>query len=309
MTTGTLSTVLAAILAFVLGWSVLLRDRRRRTYVSFGIWCFNLSLLYLFQFLTAAFALDAFHWLGLLSAAFVPLNAERFFRQFLALDPRRPAAPSGILLVGTVVAALLLLASLVYPLHRAHAFLIPFWSCVFAGLALSVRLIHQRQRAIELAAEATKLRYLFYGGAAALALSATELLPSLGVAFPALGNAFTLVYLYFLSQTLIHYRLLDIKELLAKITTLSALVVLLSLIYGLLVAWVGRTASGPLSVNTLVASVTVLLLFDPLRSWVEKPCKPLALCRKARIREQARAVGAGPSPHHWRPGASRSRFG
>ena len=79
----------------------------------------------------------------------------------------------------------------------------------------------------------------------------------------------TVIYMYFLSQTLFHYRLLDIKELLGKMVTLSALVLMLTIIYGLLLSWVGRDQPGVFFFNTIVASFVILVIFEQLRTWVE----------------------------------------
>ena len=49
---------------------------------------------------------------------------------------------------------------------------------------------------------------------------------------------FIIIYLYFLSQTLFRYRLLDLNELLGRMVVLATLVLILTLIYGLLVRWV-----------------------------------------------------------------------
>ena len=46
-------------------------------------------------------------------------------------------------------------------------------------------------------------------------LTLTDVLPRFGVAWPAIGNVLGILYLYFLSQTLFRYRLLDLNELVA----------------------------------------------------------------------------------------------
>jgi hypothetical protein len=66
-----------------------------------------------------------------------------------------------------------------------------------------------------------------------------------------------------------HHRLLDAKELLGKIATLTALVLILTVVYGLLLAWVGSDRLGIFFFNTVVASFVVLVLFDQLRTRVE----------------------------------------
>ncbi len=90
MNLQSLSALLAAIITFVIGWSVILRDRRHRPYVTFTVLCFNLCFWYLTSFFANTLQSDGLLWLSLLFAVAIPLNAERFFRIFLADDPRDP---------------------------------------------------------------------------------------------------------------------------------------------------------------------------------------------------------------------------
>ena len=87
--------------------------------------------------------------------------------------------------------------------------------------------------------------------------------------FPSFGNVLTIIYMYFISQTLFRYRLLDLTELLGRMVVIATFVLILAAIYGLLVAWIPADQSGVFFFNTLVASFVILILFDPLRTAVE----------------------------------------
>jgi two-component system sensor histidine kinase HydH len=270
MSLQSLSALLAAIITFVIGGSVFLRDRRHRPYITFAILCFNLCFWYLTSFFATTLKSDGLFWLSLLFAVAIPVNVERFFRTFLAEDPRKPAPLNRVVLIGTALSYVLLVYSgLFHTLHKHKLFTVPLWVFVFASLFFCVFLIYQRQRSIRSRPEATRLIYIFYGGAVTVTLAATDFLPHVGVAFPTIGNILTVIYMYFISQTLFHYRLLDIKELLGKMVTLSALVLLLTIIYGLLLSWVGRDQPGVFFFNTIVASFVILVIFEQLRAWVE----------------------------------------
>ncbi|MCA1664016.1 MAG: GAF domain-containing protein, partial [Myxococcales bacterium] len=117
--------------------------------------------------------------------------------------------------------------------------------------------------------EKTRIKYLLIGGLGAITFAALDFLPKLGVPFPALGNVLTIIYLYFISQTLFRYRLLDLTELLGRMVVIATFVLILAAIYGLLVAWIPADQSGVFFFNTLVASFVILILFDPLRTAVE----------------------------------------
>ena len=97
-------------------------------------------------------------------------------------------------------------------------------------------------------------------GALSITFTAWDLLPQpFGRGSPALGSVLTVVYLYFLQQTLFVDRLLDINELLGKVVVLSAFVLLLSAIHMLLTV-IGVEQR---QVVTVVAFV-LLLLYEPL---------------------------------------------
>lgn len=270
MNLQTLSALLAAIVTFVIGWSVILRDRRHRPYSAFAVVCFNLCFWYLSSFFAHTLKSDGLVWLSLVFGVAIPINTERFFRIFLSDDPRQPGPPSRTVLIGTIISGLLLLYSgLFHPLHHHMIFLVPLWLFVFVSLFYCIYLIYRRQRSLRSRPEATRLTYILVGGAAAVTLAAVDFLPRAGVAFPTMGNVLTVIYMYFISQTLFHARLLDIKELLGKMLTLSALVLILTIIYGLLLSWVGRDRPGVFFFNTIVASFVILVIFEQLRTWVE----------------------------------------
>src|SRR5205085_9560136 len=118
--------------------------------------------------------------------------------------------------------------------------------------------------------EKTRLLYLLVGGVGAIALAGLGVLPSFGGRFPAVGNVLVTIYMYFLSQTLFRYRLLDINELLGRMVVLSAFVLILASIFGLLVAWIPPdTPPGVFFFNTVVASFVIVILFEPLRTKIE----------------------------------------
>ena len=270
MNIHSLSALLAAIITFAIGLSVLLRDRRRRTYVTFAVFSFVLCFWYLFTFFAATIKADVFIWLSLMFGVAIPVSSERFFVTFLADDPRRPPPPNRWLVAGSGIFVLLLIASLiVHPIHTSKWFTVPLTVFVLGSLCYCMYLIYDRKSGISSRPEATRLTYLLYGGGAAVLLAGIGFFTRIWDVFPPLGAIFTVIYMYFISQTLFHYRLLDIKELLGKMVTLTALVLTLTIIYGLLLAWVGPEQSGVFFFNTIVASFVILVIFEPLRTWIE----------------------------------------
>ena len=269
MNLQTLSALVAGILTLGIGGSVFLRDRHTRRYLTFIVLCFNLSGWYLSHFFVHLIGDSVSQWLSLVFATAIPINAERFFRAFLAEDPRQPTTVSRPVVLATISFYLLLVVGLFYPLHRYWLFSLLLFVFVFGALGYCLYLILQRQRTITSRPEAIRLTYLLYGGLATIVLAAADLVTNISFALPTLGNILTVVYMYFFSQALFHYRLLDIKELLGKMITLALLVLTLTTIYGALLAWVGSDRPGLFFFNTLVASFFVLVLSEPLRHLVE----------------------------------------
>ena len=98
-----------------------------------------------------------------------------------------------------------------------------------------------------------------------------------------------ILYLYFLSQTLFRYRLLDLNELVGKMAVLGTLVVLLWAVYGFLLYWVGGGQEGLFLLNALVASFVILILFEPVRSWLENGINRWLLRQRTELRGRLEA--------------------
>ncbi|HEX6836452.1 MAG TPA: ATP-binding protein [Polyangia bacterium] len=272
MNIQSLSALLAAIVSFAIGSSVVLRDRRQRAYRLFSVFCFVLCAWHITTFLQATLEWESIYFVSLCAAVLIPIASIRFFRVFLA-DERvaRPATPRWMvpLAVGFVVAIGYAIAFRKYKLHHQWTFTVALGSYVFVGLYASMLELYRKYRRTIARVEKTRIKYLLIGGLGAITFAALDFLPKFGVPFPALGNVLTIIYLYFISQTLFRYRLLDLTELLGRMVVIATFVLILAAIYGLLVAWIPADQSGVFFFNTLVASFVILILFDPLRTAVE----------------------------------------
>ncbi len=267
-----LSSLLAAFVTLAIGASVLLRDRTRRTYTTFAVFTVNVALYHIFDFAAASLHNRWYAWLSFWPAAFIPTSAVRFFRAFLS-EPaiggkRRTPRVTYVWTAGWCGA--LVYGIVVRPIHEELYFTIPFAVYVFGGLYRCVLDLYLQYRATVTRVEKARIRYLMIGGFVATTLAITDFLPRLGVAFPTIGNVLAILYLYFLSQTLFRYRLLDLNELLGKMMVLGTLVMILTIVYGLLLAWVGGASqTGLFFPNTVVASFVILILVEPVRTRLE----------------------------------------
>jgi two-component system sensor histidine kinase HydH len=270
--TEALSSLVAAIVGLAIGASVVLREPRRSTHVLFATFAVNIALVKLFSFFTA-YLNDAhlfFLWSTMMAAVFLPATAQRFFQAFLG-DEGGPPPLSKSTVVGGIVFALALCASYFVgrdkPLHAHTWFQGAFALYVFAGLYSSVYYLYRRYRATPSRVEKIRLLYLVVGGVATVTFALVDLM--LTAWGPSFANIFITIYLFFLSQTLVRYRLLDLNELLGRMMVLATLVLIVTLVYGALVKWVRPTDHELFFFNTLMASTAILILFDPLRTRVE----------------------------------------
>jgi len=90
-------------------------------------------------------------------------------------------------------------------------------------------------------------------------------------ALPPLSVLLTAVVLYFLYQTLVMYRLLDLNEMFSHIATLVVSAFLLVLVDGVTVMWVGTFTDYPFhsTFQIFLASLLFLAAYDPLKSQIE----------------------------------------
>ncbi|MBL0220851.1 MAG: hypothetical protein IPQ07_44145 [Myxococcales bacterium] len=286
------SALLAALLILAIGASVLLRSRRDGMFRSFALFTFTVSAWHLCTFIDAATESPVMRWLALWAAATIPPTAIRFFRAFLAQPSiGGPKRGPRVTLAWTLAAyAMLVYSAIAQPIHESTYFLVPFGVYVFGGLYRCVWDMWRMYRATAKRVERTRVGYLALGGFVATTLTLTDVLPRFGVAWPAVGNVLGILYLYFLSQTLFRNRLIDLNELLGKMAVLGTLVVLLWAVYGFLLYWIGGGQKGLYLLNALVASFVILILFEPVRSWLENGINRWLLRQRTELRGKIDAV-------------------
>jgi signal transduction histidine kinase len=261
-------------------------------YTSFAAFTFIVAAWHLCTFVGVATDSAVMRWLALWAAATIPPTAIRFFRVFLA-QPSIGGQQRGprVTLAWTVLAyAGLVYSAIVHPIHDEVWFAIPFGAYVFGGLYRCVYDMYRQYRATTKPVERTRVRYLALGGFVATTLALTDSLPRFGVAWPAVGNVLGILYLYFLSQTLFRYRLIDVNELLGKMAVLGTLVVLLWAVYGVLLYWIGGDQKGLYLLNALVASFVILILFEPVRNRLENGVNRWLLRQRTALRGRLEAV-------------------
>jgi len=268
MDARTQSALLAAIVCLALALAMLLRPGRTRLWTAFALLNFSLLAYQIGDFLYGIFGAGK-AWplrLTLASAGFIPVAVLGFIVEFQGesagrvVGLRRLATATALATVAVAVSPLALMP----PARIAAA------GAVFLQLTAAVSLLYARMRRAASRTERARLFYLWVGAALCVGLTFGELLIRLaGWPAPPFANVAMTIYLYFLSQTILRHRLLDLNELLGKIVVLASVGLVLFAIYGLLVRWTGGT-TGLFLFNTMVASFVILILFEPLKSKVEE---------------------------------------
>lgn len=271
-----LSALLLAIVSLALAVAMLLRPARSRLFTQFAGMNVVLGAWAIGRFLCGVGDSPLALRLTVAMEALLPAVFLGFFVEFLG---ETGAKSRRTLRFSWVAGTVLLVAALTGLLEMKPASweLSPLRTFValygFALASVVASLLYARMKQSLSRTDRARLQYLFVGTALTIALLALDVVTR-NIAFPPAGTVALTVYVFFLSQTLLRHRLLDLNELLGKFVVLSLLALLLAAIYGALVSWVVGVSgegswAGLFLFNTLVASFVVLILFEPLKAKVE----------------------------------------
>ncbi|NOY24476.1 MAG: hypothetical protein GXP62_01250 [Oligoflexia bacterium] len=159
----------------------------------------------------------------------------------------------------------------------------------YGGLLLCMHRLWAEHERADSRVDRARLRYLLFLLGAAIAFSLIEDLirglgpvpdPSGGLAhraaqiqggFPPVSTVFTTLFIYFLYQVVQLTRLLDLHEIFSRIFTLAIAGLLLVVVDGVSVLWLGGLTASPVhgTFEIFLASVLFLALYDPLRRRIE----------------------------------------
>ncbi|WP_163870426.1 ATP-binding protein [Myxococcus eversor] len=267
----TQSALLASIIGLALGVSMLLRPARPKVLTLYSVFALTVAGYYLSFFFHSLFPAATYPWaaritLGItvLVASLVPGAAVGFFLEFLDVSKGTHQVGRRLALLSVFLG----LAVAVTPLADKVWARVAMGVWVLGSLLASVSLLLHRVRTNESRIEQLRLMYLAIGAGAGILFSALDFLGTV-IPLPTLGPVFTTLYLFFLAQTLLRLRLMDLHELLGKIASQTVLAVILAAVFTVLTAWVDED-TGLFVFNTVVAAFVILILLDPLRTKVEE---------------------------------------
>jgi signal transduction histidine kinase len=257
------TSLVAAVLSFAIASTVLLRGRKRRVHWFFGLFGVATGAWYLSTFLTRFLGGGLFlERLNLVCAVLLPLSAVQFFRAFLQPESRRATQ----LQRGALLFAVAMIAAVFTPLYHHPIFAALIFTYVFVLLSIGLVMLFRAARLARSRFERARLTYLAVVGALAAVFTQAEYLPYAGLEIPPVGTVLILVFLYVLSQSILRYRLIDLYELAARLTLLTALSFLLAGILWVLVF----LDPGHFFLHSVVAALVLFLVVDPVRSKLEQ---------------------------------------
>lgn len=267
----TQSALLASIIGLALGLSMLLRPGRPRVLTLYSVFALTVAGYYLSSFFHSVFPAPSYPWVSrvavgatLLLASLIPGAAVSFFLEFLGVSKETHLVGRRLGVLSAVLGLAVAMTPLAEQLWARVA--ISIW--VIGALLTSVSLLIHRVRTTESRIERLRLLYLTIGAGATIVFAGLDLLGSIDLPLPTLGPVFSIFYLFFLAQTLLRLRLMDLHELLGKFASQTVLAVILAAVFTVLTAWVDENTS-LFVFNTVVAAFVILILLEPLRAKVE----------------------------------------
>ena len=292
------AALVAAVVCMALAVAVLLRSRRNMPSGRYATLALNLMAWFVVDAVALSELVDPISGealRGIVGGA-LPSTLVAFFAAFSAEDDRLSQAAT---LIGRLLSALAMATAVVlWALARAfqdegaqldalvgvETFDL---TAVAMALAMSLGLMVRRTAQVELRSERTRLVSLSYASTAVFSLALVAYALDLGVAW--LGNMLPAVYMFFIYQVITLRRILDVSEFVGRVIVLAGFAAVLSLIYALLVAW-WRHDFGLFVFNTVLATVVILILFDPLRGFLEARLNELVFRERFEFTKAAEVI-------------------
>lgn len=256
------STLLGWILPLAITISILLRREKNLRQRLFILFSGNITLFYLFSFLYAWRGEPWFERSALAVAVLIPQGGLRFFRAF-STGARGMGRLGGM----AALLGLILLFAVLYPAAPRPAVGPAVLAYVAGFMLVAILNLNVQAKQAPTQVDAARIRYLVTLGFLTLSFQIIDRIDHVfEVDIPPIGLAMTIIYLFIISQTLVQYRILDLHETMGRFAVLFLMGLTLSLIYGGLVFW----SRDEFSINAFLASLVILILFDPLSDLVER---------------------------------------
>ncbi|MBX3182583.1 MAG: GAF domain-containing protein [Polyangiaceae bacterium] len=242
---------------------MLLRGRPRKPQIFFAAFAADIGLWYLAQWLYHFVRADVWAHFTALLAVLLPQFALNLFESVVPEPSRR----SHLVRVGRLLLIPMLVAVLSPEQGRGlvrGAVFVYVFGLIGAGLwSLALRGQQSDSRATQ-----RRVRFLVLIGALAMAFTLADFLWFIGAPLPPVGAVLSIVFLFVLAESMSRERLLDLYETLGRLLVATALAFALAGIFYVSVVLMGGFDTMYLS--AVMASIVILVLFEPLRAQVEE---------------------------------------
>jgi signal transduction histidine kinase len=274
----TRTTLVCGALALAIAISSVLRGRRRVHWL-FAAFAADIGLWYLSQSLFGLFQSPIWARLRVALALFLPVFAINLFESIVPAEaPRRARLGRWVALLTVPMLGLAVSPYMRFTGARVAIF-------VFVGILIAAGLyqLGQRGRHSQSRVVQRRVRFVVVIGALAALLSAADFGWVIGAAFqlPPVGALLSVVFLFMLAQALQQKRLLDLYELVGRLIVAMVVATVIASLFYVLVLVVGRPST--MYLNAVLVAIVVLVLFDPLRSWVEQRIQSLVFRERGRL--------------------------
>lgn len=273
----TVAPLFTALIALSMAISMLIRGARDRLHQEFAYLSGVISIVFLSLFFLLLSDESAWRYALMISALLVAPASLQVFSQILRAysPPFRVLIPVMYALAAVQVAAILLVGPGNNLLVATNALL------VFGGLSIQVIWIFRLSRRLDRPVERSRVAYLLWSGSAAVVAMGLEMafidwnmvraLPQgEALLFPPIGSVATAAWIYFLGQIIQRARLLDRDEIVSRLVVFAVMATLVTAVYGVLVRLIGQpTGPAAEAVDILIASVLVLILYEPVKAAME----------------------------------------
>ncbi len=255
------TSLFCGALAIAIAASILLRRRPGRPQIWFAFFAADIGLWYLAQWLYHFVRADVWARSTAILAVLLPQFALRLFEALLPGPEQRATLSRTALVLLAPVGVLALFGPLERWWVRGAVFLYVF-GLLLAGLySLWMRGRESRSRGGR-----QRVRFLVLVGAAAVVATLADFLWFLDVVIPPIGAAFSVLFLFVISESLIRQRLVDIYDVLGQVMLSAALASTLAAIFYVFVGLFGGFDTMYLA--AFLATIIILAVFEPLREKV-----------------------------------------
>lgn len=269
MTLLALTALLAALITVSIAISIFVRTHRSRVQILFGFLNANLAICLCFIFLFSLNNQIVRDWSSLflvLTALGLPITGLRFFSLFLSNFEKtlsrllRFCYPLSLIFAGLTVT----------PLYSHSFFALLLIGYIAGSFFLLFLLMIWRYQHSHSGGERSRLRSVIYGGVATLMLIMLDLISFLrDWPYVFLGSLLLAVYMYYMLQIVLKARTLDMSEILGRGVVLGILSFFIAGLYWLMTFWADTSRLGNFFATVLVASIIILILYEPLKNEVE----------------------------------------